>query len=289
MNQDLFKAILAMDSYNRGYNAGIDFRLKDINGAFITDSDTIYADSSGTHNAEIGNVTVSATRGQSDAEAIGFFGIAYKNNTTGAITISYRGTDDPINGIWSALTSKDVWNGWTVGGGSTEAQQAEMAIQFYNAIVDEVYGVSTDPHSSSLSISLTGHSLGGGLAGLVGSIYTQNVYGYDAMPFLYALDNTVYALNNAGWFSNADLRNLIYGDSALWTIPTDHNTLSNLVSGNYLAGEALDLVRAEVSPTQPEFQTENSLYQEVFLQNYGEILGGLGAIQLHSIPLTCPP
>jgi hypothetical protein len=41
-----------------------------------------------------------------------------------------------------------------------------MAIQFYNTIIDEVYGISADPHSSALNVSLTGHSLGGGLVGV---------------------------------------------------------------------------------------------------------------------------
>lgn len=38
MNSNLFKAILAMDSYNRGYGADIDLRPKDKSGKFILGS-----------------------------------------------------------------------------------------------------------------------------------------------------------------------------------------------------------------------------------------------------------
>lgn len=93
MNANLFKAILSMDSYNRGYNTGIDFRLKDASGLPIVDSDTIYTDGTGTHNIRIGNATVSATRGQAEAQAVGFYGIAYQMNT-GEKIIAYRGTDN---------------------------------------------------------------------------------------------------------------------------------------------------------------------------------------------------
>ena len=43
MDNTLFKAILAMDSYNRGYDAGIDLRIKDGSDQYIPDSDTIYS------------------------------------------------------------------------------------------------------------------------------------------------------------------------------------------------------------------------------------------------------
>jgi hypothetical protein len=115
MNQDLFKAILAMDSYNRGYAPGIKF------GNLSNGSSE---DGAGTG---IGSATIYDTAGDAAAQSIGFYGIAYQL-ASGEKVISYRGTDDPINGVWDVLESKDVWNGWTVGGGSTEAKQAAMAV-----------------------------------------------------------------------------------------------------------------------------------------------------------------
>lgn len=80
----------------------------------------------------------------------GFSATAYLIN--GKAVISYRGTDTAT--IWDIFN--DVWNGYGVGAGSPEGKQAEMAIQFYQSVRDQGY---TD-------IVLTGHSLGGGLAGL---------------------------------------------------------------------------------------------------------------------------
>jgi len=80
MDDTLFKAVLAMDSYNRGYDAGIKF-----GGGAGTYSD----DSVGT---SIGTASISANRGQQDAQDIGFYALAYDYN--GSTIISYRGTDD---------------------------------------------------------------------------------------------------------------------------------------------------------------------------------------------------
>lgn len=82
MNSDLLKAILAMDSYNRGYGAGIDLG---------ENSDAI--------NVEIANATIydNSTRalGTGVDSAVGFYAIAYTVGTgPGAETIiSYRGTN----------------------------------------------------------------------------------------------------------------------------------------------------------------------------------------------------
>ena len=84
MDDKLFNAILAMDAYNRGYNQGI---------MGIAD------------NAAIGNVTVlreSEILAGSAGVNASFYAIAYQDNTTHQVTISYRGTDqfplDPIAG-----------------------------------------------------------------------------------------------------------------------------------------------------------------------------------------------
>jgi hypothetical protein len=57
----LLKAILSMDSYNRGY--GADIKFGQLSGD--TSQDTI--------GLQIGSVTISATRGQADAEAVDFY------------------------------------------------------------------------------------------------------------------------------------------------------------------------------------------------------------------------
>jgi hypothetical protein len=61
ISDDLFRAILAMDAYNRGYNAGIDF------GANADAIDT-----------QIGNATISARTTPNDtaAQAASFYALA---------------------------------------------------------------------------------------------------------------------------------------------------------------------------------------------------------------------
>lgn len=81
MNSDLFLSILALDSYNRGYNAGVEFGPG--------------SDQSG---GKIGNATIFLNKGDSAAQAAGFYGIAYTLEVDGALktVISYRGTDNYI-------------------------------------------------------------------------------------------------------------------------------------------------------------------------------------------------
>jgi hypothetical protein len=78
--KDLFLAILAMDSYNRGYDAG----LMD-NGE--NDPDGL-GDSPGT---AVGGATILDVDLPQGAQAAGFYAVAYQ--TQYGTVISYRGTD----------------------------------------------------------------------------------------------------------------------------------------------------------------------------------------------------
>jgi hypothetical protein len=126
---DLIYAILAMDSYNRGYGSG------------ITDLGTSGA------TAKVGgwSILTTATDELDGSFTAGFYAIAYKNATTGETVISYRGTDfngslshplqDPIRG------GSDLLNGYGVAVGATSdgyfnfaTDQAALAAQFYRAV-----------------------------------------------------------------------------------------------------------------------------------------------------------
>lgn len=159
INSELFKAILAMDSYNRGYDAGIEFGQN---------SDAI--------GIKIGNATVAKNSGVlvgSDGTTrldipAGFYAIAY-TLASGQKVVSYRGTDDnPL----------DIATGWTVGAAllGLPYTQSQLAVDFFKAVAG-----STDPYLAH--ISTTGHSLGGGLAGLVAALYRQPADIFDNMPF----------------------------------------------------------------------------------------------------------
>lgn len=132
---DLFLAILALDAYNRGYNPGMTF--------------TGYSDVAGT---QIGDATI--VGGSADASS-GFYAVAY--SWEGETVISYRGTTFPGLPDW-----RDVLYGWSVSLGFGQASQAQKALDFYTNVQSHIAG-----GVGGQVIQLTGHSLGGGLAGFV--------------------------------------------------------------------------------------------------------------------------
>ena len=123
ISPNLFLAILSMDSYNRGYNAGVsDGGENDTDGLGETKDVS-----------RIGNSKISYTLADADlldeSKSAGFYAIAYEITddsieglANGQKVISYRGTDNP--GIWSNLNpwsttpGGDAWNGWSVGAGA---------------------------------------------------------------------------------------------------------------------------------------------------------------------------
>ncbi|WP_299862490.1 hypothetical protein [uncultured Hoeflea sp.] len=140
ISNDLFLAILSMDSYNRGYDAGIT--------------------GLGGEGARIGAATITKDAEQllsaGEAEAAGFYAIAYKITDAGVdglsdgdVVISYRGTDV----LWHELPFVDlpIWSG------DYDEPQLELAAKFYQSVATPANGA---PPSGA--IELTGHSLGGG-------------------------------------------------------------------------------------------------------------------------------
>jgi hypothetical protein len=99
MNADVFRAILAMDSYNRGYGVGVSGLVCSSLG-----SATILQDST-------------AQFGLSVTSAVGFYASAYSWN--GQTVISYRGTNTetvgPDGTFLSSPLFKDILNGWSLG------------------------------------------------------------------------------------------------------------------------------------------------------------------------------
>lgn len=193
MDSDLLKALLAMDAYNRGYNEGV----KGL----------------GSVGSKIGTATIITdslqTPSTSNSISVGFYGLAYKL-TSGETIISYRGTDVPASWFWSDAPGSDIWYGWTTGAGSPSSEQAELAIKFYQSVA----GTGTDPRTAN--ISLTGHSLGGGLAGFIGDLYHKTGVLFDNMAFELAADKTyAYAtvINTEKVTATPQDDKLIYSDA----------------------------------------------------------------------------
>ena len=148
---DIFLAVLAMDAYDRGEGRSLKI----------------------VQNAAIGEATF---KGQLTDAPTSFSATAYNwvrgNNTT--TVISYRDTDELG---WAA--DEDVFNGWLVGAGRTLNNQAGQAIAAYQQFTGG-HGVYDQ---TAVNVVLTGHSLGGGLAGYISALSGKPATIFDSMPY----------------------------------------------------------------------------------------------------------
>lgn len=141
ISNELFLSLLAMDSYNRGYNPGIS--------------------GLGGLSSKIGTANLSQQSNISETSAdvaAGFYASSYTIGTgaNARTIISYRGTDNP-DFFGTGSGASDVWSGWITGTGTlVNAKQADLAAAFYNTVTggDVLGGIGT-------GAILTGHSLGG--------------------------------------------------------------------------------------------------------------------------------
>jgi hypothetical protein len=159
ISRDVFLSILAMDSYNRGYNPGIQ-GFSQLNGA------------------KLGQATVIANAQDAGgvAQAASFYALAYNMTgvagfSSGEKVIAYRGTDQ-VGPSWQEWTLGDAWNGWFIGAGTTGSAQAKLAVDFYNSVVGTANVRTAD-------VTMTGHSLGGGLTGFVSTLYGRKGVAFD--------------------------------------------------------------------------------------------------------------
>ena len=221
-------SLLSLDVYNRGYNPGIssdgEVDLKISEGLGFT---------SPVAGFEILNRSVfEITNGVEDEsgvyqpgtydawKSINFYAQAYRATenildadgnveiAAGTVVVAYRGTDelgDPNipNG------QNDIATGWLLGSG-TISPQAKAAVEFYNSVrtfyntQDAEEQSATEVILNPTEIIVTGHSLGGGLAGFVGGGYDVPTYAFDAMSFETALGSIFgYGEEGSGRFEAA--------------------------------------------------------------------------------------
>lgn len=156
VSNELYYAVLAMDAYNR-INRDDDPQALAVPGTAVGFATLRAAD----------------VRNQPDGyQNVGFFATAYDLN--GEVVISYRGTD--FQGGIDELAA-DVFNGWIASFGTTPSPQLAAAELFYETVAQR------DVFEGAPNIVLTGHSLGGGLAGYIGALNGSRAVLFNHMPF----------------------------------------------------------------------------------------------------------
>ncbi|MDP2109765.1 MAG: DUF2974 domain-containing protein, partial [Thiobacillus sp.] len=151
----------------------------------------------------------------------GFEAVSFTNGSE--IVISYAGTGP-------GLTDWDANSGLALGFGSEQLRQAAL------------YYLEVKETNPGATISFTGHSLGGGLAALMGVMFDERAVTFDQAPFANSAssgirDDLVTYLNGKG-YSNSQLATLApelltYGG---------YGTRTGNVTGYFVQGEALQYV-----------------------------------------------
>lgn len=128
---DIFLAILAMDTYHRGVNAGIQVAGLGIGG-----------DGVGT---QIGTATIVQNsqdgypQGETPEDNVGFYAIRYNWDVAGdgqniKTVYAYRGTD---RGFADITADGDIRNGYVLAAGLPNATQALAAAEFFSEVPAE--------------------------------------------------------------------------------------------------------------------------------------------------------
>ncbi|MDP2779275.1 hypothetical protein [Devosia sp.] len=157
--------------------------------------------------------------------------LVYEQYTSGNnIVIAFRGTDE----LDDLVSGAGIW-----------FSVPELALQFYEAF-EIVKGIVTA--NPSMNVILTGHSLGGGIAGAIGAIIGLESYGFNALEyedFVATIYDQCTAAYNA--LPQTPINALQYNFYAL-SLLYDNNLPNppdfNLSISHHLQGDALDLVGA---------------------------------------------
>jgi Ca2+-binding RTX toxin-like protein len=166
----------------------------------------------------------------------GFEAVSFTNGTE--IVISYAGTGP-------GLSDWDANSGLALGFGSDQLRQAAL------------YYLEVKAANPGATISFTGHSLGGGLAALMGVMFDEQAVTFDQAPFANSAsttirDDLVTYLHEQG-----------YSDSQLAALAPEllsyggYGTRTGNVTGYFVQGEALQYVPFSTLGTQT-ILTQNS-------------------------------
>lgn len=175
--------------------------------------------------------------------APGFYAAVYQNIATGEIVIAYRGTTVSDSGDLGADIALTV---------SGEHPQFEAALQFANQI-NSTYG-----EQPGVTISVTGHSLGGGLAQLAADVFGFGGTTFDA-PGVEQLTTGTAAEQFAQFFVDT-------GES-FGHVPAGFTNLT-------VAGSVVSSVGDHIGATPTPIQVENGTVNVIELMAALALSGG---------------
>ncbi|MBN9509157.1 MAG: type I secretion C-terminal target domain-containing protein [Alphaproteobacteria bacterium] len=164
----------------------------------------------------------------------GFYAIAYTLSPTETV-VAYRGTDEAFatpqhNG---EVIGGDFANGDLAALGDANVSQVALAFAFYDAVALQL---------GNDDITVTGHSLGGGLAGLVADVENKGGVVFDNMPFIKAAHAYVSDLNTlsvsslSGYYLHGDILEPIRGTLGGSSSDADYFTPLQISAGTGFAG-----------------------------------------------------
>jgi Ca2+-binding RTX toxin-like protein len=190
--------------------------------------------------------------------AAGFSAQAYTYN--GETIISFRGTDPG----WAAVN--DIFNGWS-GGAGVQSTQAGLAAQFYQSVV----GSAAFPFSTN--VTFTGHSLGGGLAGLLAGLYGKQAVVFDNMAYSSAIANTYWDATHPTYPGTID---------GITGLPVVNESHAGVLSTFYGGGGALSPNTSGISGYQLSGQILQTIGQSTGAVVGSEVDWGVGGVDKHS-------
>jgi Ca2+-binding RTX toxin-like protein len=157
MDELVFQALLAMDSYHRGYDAGVVVPGKKLGLAtFRSDSQAF------------------------GGQDIGFYASVY--DWDGKTVISFRGTTFASSVGQIPAFASDIIEGWSMFLGFGPNRQPGYAKAFYEHVTGLTFVDHLDEYGPG-NVLLTGHSLGGALAGFVGARSYADTVVFDPTPY----------------------------------------------------------------------------------------------------------
>lgn len=162
-----------------------------------------------------------------ESDAFGFCYGVFRNEATEEVVVAYTGTDPKQILDWI--------NDFVAGVGTVPAPQITAAAEAYlKAKIDYCNGESD-------KITLTGHSLGGGLASVMATWFDVPAVVFDVAPF----ENTAKSLS--AWLQvRGALAASGYSDPAWDRAIIDYSIRKQNVNHHYIEGEALEPLRVDL-------------------------------------------